>query len=155
MTASICGPGCGFPLFLHVLGAMVLFGGVATTTILSFASFGRDAATAALLRRVCFRTMLLVVWPGMIAMRLAGQWALSKYPGLEDADPTWLGIGFLIGDLGVLVVALATLFAWLAYRATKPERAQPAMARVFAGLITLYLAALAVAWFAMSGKPGS
>ena len=155
MTASLCGPSCGFPLFLHVFGATVLVGGVATVVLLAFASLRRDAAQAALLRRVAFFTMLAVVWPGLIAMRIAGQWVLSKYSGLEDADPGWLGVGFIVGDVGVLVVALTTLFAWLAYRQTKPERPRPAAARVLAGLATIYLVALAVAWFAMSAKPGS
>jgi phosphoglycerol transferase MdoB-like AlkP superfamily enzyme len=155
MTASLCGPNCGFPLFLHVFGAMILVGGVATVVLLAFVSLRRDAGQAALLRRVAFFTMLAVVWPGLIAMRVAAQWVLTKYPGLEDADPGWLGVGFIVGDVGVLVVALTTLFGWLAYRQTRPDRARPATARIFAGLASLYLAALAVAWFAMSAKPGS
>jgi hypothetical protein len=157
MLASICGPTCGFPLFLHVLGAIVLFGGTTTVAILAFASLSRDAPSAALLRRVAFFTMLAVVWPGLIAMRLAGQWVLSGdlYSGLEDSNPTWLGIGLLVSDIGVLVVALTTLFSWLAYRQTRPDRPRPATAQVFAGLATIYLVALAVAWFAMSAKPGS
>ena len=157
MVASICGPTCGFPLFLHVLGAIVLFGGTAAVVTLAFASLSRDAPAAAFLRRVAFFTMLAVVWPGLIAMRIAGQWILSGdlYSGVEDSDPTWLGIGFMVGDIGVLVVALLTLFGWLAYRQTRPDRARPATARIFAGLATIYLAALVVAWWAMSAKPGS
>jgi putative copper export protein len=157
MTASICGPGCGFPLFLHVLGATVLVGAIATVAIVTWVSLRRPAEQAQLLRRMVFWTFLLVVWPGWLAMRLAGQWVLSldTYSGIEDADPGWLGVGFIVGDLGVLVLAISTVLAWFAYRRTRPERPKPVTAPIFAGLTTLYLAALAVAWFAMSAKPGA
>jgi len=37
-TASICGPNCGAPLYLHVVGATLLFGGVLAVTILAVAA---------------------------------------------------------------------------------------------------------------------
>ena len=155
MVGSICGPTCGFPLFVHVLGAIVLFGGTGAVTLLAAASLRRAPEQAVLLRRVAFVSMLLVVWPGWLAMRLGGQWVLSKYPGLEDSDPTWLGIGFVVGDVGLLVLVVSTIVAWFAYRRTTPERPRPVTAPILAGLAGLYLLALAVAIFAMSGKPGS
>jgi hypothetical protein len=88
-------------------------------------------------------------------MRIAGQWVLGKYPGLEDSDPAWLGIGFIVGDLGLLVLVATTILAWFAYRRTRPERPRPVTAPIVAGLAGAYLLALAVAMFAMSGKPGS
>jgi hypothetical protein len=157
MTASICGPGCGFPLFLHILGATVLVGAMATVAIVTWVSLRRPVEQAQLLRRMVFMTMLAVAWPGWLAMRIAGQWVLSLdlYSGIEDADPGWLGVGFIVGDLGVLVLLISTILAWFAYRRTGPERPKPITAPIFAGLTTLYLAALAVAWFAMSAKPGA
>ena len=157
MTASICGPGCGFPLFLHVLGATVLVGAIATVAIVTWVSLRRPVEQAQVLRRMVFWTFVFVVWPGWLAMRLAGQWVLSldMYSGIEDADPGWLGVGFIVGDLGVLVLVISTILAWFAYRRTRPERPKPVVAPIFAGLTTLYLVALAVAWFAMSGKPGA
>ena len=157
MTASICGPGCGFPLFLHVFGAIVLVGAIATVAIVTWFSLRRPLEQARVLRRMAFTTMLAVVWPGWLAMRLAGQWVLSQdlYSGIEKSDPGWLGVGFIVGDLGVLVLLISTILAWFAYRRTRPEQPKPVTAPIFAGLTTLYLAALAVAWFAMSGKPGA
>jgi hypothetical protein len=157
MTASICGPGCGFPLFLHVLGATVLVGAIATVAIVTWVSLRRPVDQAQVLRRMVFWTFVFVVWPGWLAMRIAGQWVLSldMYSGIEDADPGWLGVGFIVGDLGVLVLVISTILAWFAYRRTRPERPKPVVTPIFAGLTTLYLVALAVAWFAMSGKPGA
>jgi putative copper export protein len=155
VVGSICGPTCGFPLFLHVLGAIVLFGGIAAVTLLAAVSLRRDHGQAAMLRRLAFMSTLLVVWPGWLAMRIAGQWVLGKYPGLEDSDPAWLGIGFIVGDLGLLVLIATTILAWFAYRRTRPDRPRPVTAPILAGLVGLYLLALAVAMFAMSAKPGS
>ena len=157
MTGSICGPGCGFPLFLHVFGATVLVGAIATVAFVTWASLRRPPEQAQLLRRMVFWSMVLVAWPGWLAMRIAGQWVLSLdlYSGIEDADPGWLGVGFIVGDLGVLVLAISTILAWFAYRRTAPERPKPVTAPILAGLTTLYLVALAVAWFTMSAKPGA
>jgi hypothetical protein len=154
VVGSICGPTCGFPLFLHVLGAIVLFGGTATVTLLAATSF-RLPEQAALLRRLAFLSMLVVVLPGWFAMRIGGQWVLSKYPGLEDSDPGWLGVGFAVADVGILFLVVTTIVAWFAYRRTKPENTRPVTAPILAGLAGLYLVALGVAVFAMSAKPGA
>ena len=144
MTASLCGPLCGGRLFLHVLGATLLFGGVLTVTTLAWAA-RRNAAHTVLLRRVAFRTLLLVVWPAFILMRVGAQLVLSG-EGLDDSKATWIGVGFGVSDVGILVLLLMTLFGWLANR-------RPWAATAFASLASLYLAALGVAWFFMSAKP--
>jgi len=82
-------------------------------------------------------------------MRVAGQWTASR-EGIEDADVAWLGIGYIVGDAGLIVLLLATGFAfWWARRGGEGWQRGAVL-----GLTGLYLAALAVAWFAMSGKPG-
>ncbi len=144
--ASLCGPTCGAPLFVHVLGATLLFGGVATVTLLAFAA-ARRRGQAALLRRLAFGTMLVVVWPAFIVMRVGAQWVAS-HEGLASSKATWIGVGFGISDGGVFVLALLTLSAWLAIR-------RPRAGGVLAGLASVYLVALGVAWFFMSTKAGS
>ena len=47
-----------------------------------------------------------------------------------------------------MLIAL-TVLGWLALRR------RPGVTRYFAGLATIYLVALAVAWWAMTAKPGS
>jgi NADH:ubiquinone oxidoreductase subunit 6 (subunit J) len=144
MLAVIRPDDWNFPLFLHVLGAIVLTGAVAAT----FIAASRSQASP-LLRRVVFRTMLFVVLPAWVLMRFAGQWIDSK----EDiaGDPGWLGIGFLVGDIGLIVLLVSTIVSWWANR--RPEKRWPA--RTVTALTGLYLVALLVAMFAMSGKPGS
>jgi NADH:ubiquinone oxidoreductase subunit 6 (subunit J) len=144
MVAAIRPDSWNFPLFLHVLGASALVGAVAATTILAV-----SAQRWPWLRRVAFRTLLLVVIPAWLLMRLAGGWIDSK----EDipGDPTWLQIGSIIGDLGLILIVVATLIGWWSTRRT--DRRWPLQA--VAALSGVYLVALLVAMFTMSGKPGS
>jgi NADH:ubiquinone oxidoreductase subunit 6 (subunit J) len=136
--------GWNFPLFLHVLGASVLVGAVAATCLLAVSS-----QRWPWLRRVAFRTLIFAVIPAWLVMRVAGQWIDSK----EDipGDPTWLGIGFIVGDLGLIILVVTTLIGWWSTR--RPDRRWPG--QTVAALSGLYLIALLVAMFAMSGKPGS
>ena len=145
-TASLCGPTCGAPLFVHVFGAIVLVGGVATVVLLAFAAL-RIPGRAVLLRRLAFGTTLVVVWPGYVVMRVGAQWVAS-HEGLANSKATWIGVGFGVSDGGVIVLALLTLAAWLAMR-------RPRAGEFLAGLASLYLVALGVAWFFMSTKAGS
>jgi hypothetical protein len=144
MLALIRPDSWNFPLFLHVLGATILVGAMASAAIAA-----RASASPAIPRALPFRILLLVAVPSWLVMRLAGQWIESK----EDVpgDPTWLGIGFTVGDIGLVVLIVATGFAWWA--AKRPAKQWPRLTTT--GLSLLYLAALAVAWWAMSAKPGA
>jgi hypothetical protein len=136
-----------FPLFVHVLGAIGLFGGVAAVVMLSFAG-QRMPAQAVFARRTAFVTLLAVVWPAYIVMRVGAQLIFDK----EDLDPempTWIKAGIVVGDGGALVLIALTVLGWLALRR------KPSFARYFAGLAGFYLVALFVAWWAMSAKPGA
>ena len=127
-----------FPLFLHVLGAMVLVGAVAATVV--------TAGRGPRLRGVAFRTTVFLVLPSWLLMRVAGQWIESK-ENLDD--PAWVGVGFIVGDAGLIVLLVTTGLAWWAYR--HPERGWPG--RAVTGLASLYLVALLVAMWAMTAKP--
>jgi hypothetical protein len=144
MLAVIRPDSWNFPLFLHVLGAVVLVGAVAATLIAS----GRSGDSL-LLRRVALGTLVLVALPSWLLMRLAGQWIDSR----EDlaGSPTWEGIGFLVADAGLVLLLVTAALAWWSTR--KPDRRWPAQAVTV--LAAVYIVALLVAMFAMSGKPGS
>lgn len=139
MLALVRPDSWNFPLFLHVLGAMVLVGAVAATVIAS----GRGA----LLRGLTFRTMAFLVLPSWLLMHIAGQWVESKQD-LDD-DPAWLGIGFVVGDAGLVVLLVTAVLAWWAHR--RPERSWAG--RAVTALSSLYLLALLVAMWAMTAKP--
>jgi hypothetical protein len=146
MIALVRPDSWNFPLFLHVLGAVLLVGGIASLAVISVSGL-RLPAHAVLLRSLAFRTTLFLVWPAYIVMRIGAQWILSR-EGLDDNSPDWVGVGFAISDGGILVLLLLTLFGWLARR-------RAGAATIFAGLAVLYLVALGVAWWAMTAKPGA
>ena len=133
-----------FPLFLHVLGATVVTGATAAVFITAMASRRRPW-----LRLVVARTLMLAVFPAWLLMRLAGQWIDSK----EDipGDPGWLGVGFLVGDLGLVLLIVAIILGAVSVR--RPQRNWPIGA--VAVITGVYFVALVVAMVAMTGKPGS
>lgn len=135
------------PLFLHVVGAIALFGSTAALAILAWA--GTRRPERALLARAAFRTLVFVVLPAWVLTRAGAAWIESK----EDipGDPGWLGVGFMVTEPGLLLLLVAT---GLAYR-WKRRAGAGWQGRVVAILSTLYLIALAVAWWAMSAKPGA
>jgi hypothetical protein len=144
-VASLCGPTCGTPLFLHVLGAVTLFGSVLAVTILAYAAFRLAPEQAQLVRRIGFWTTLVLMVPAWILMYWAGAWVLD-YEGLDKNEPGWVDRGLDIAHIGAALTLLLLLFGWLSTR-------RPRLGGVLAALATIYLLALGVAWFAMSGKP--
>ncbi len=137
------------PLFLHVLGATVLFGATATLTVLAFAAWRRQGDGAALLARSAFAVVAAVVVPSWILMRAGAQWIVDKeYP---HSTPGWVNVGFAVSEPGLVLIVVLGVLAWLSARRGGTGR----VAAWLALLSPVYLAALAVAWFAMSAKPGS
>lgn len=143
-TASLCGPTCGTQLYLHVVGATVLFGAVVAVAILSIAAL-RVESHAVLLRRLAFWLTLLAVVPAWILMYLGGFWLLG-HEHLDKSTPGWANAGIDIAHIGAVLTLLLLILGWL-------SRRRPNLGGAVAALSLLYIAALAFAWFAMSGKP--
>jgi hypothetical protein len=101
------------------------------------------------LRRVAWISLVAVAIPSFVVMRGAAQWIYSKEGWSGDNDPTWLGIGFAVGDAGLLLLIASALVAYWWKRSSKPLAG-----RILLGLSSVYLVLLAVAWLAMSGKWG-
>jgi hypothetical protein len=136
-----------WPLFLHVLGAMTLVGALLAVVIVSWVAWRRP--DIAVLRRTAWSSLVFVALPAYIVMRLAGQWIYSKEGFSGKDDPTWLGIGFGVADAGLLLLLITIGVAFWWRRGGKPVAG-----RVVAGLSSVYLVLLAIAWLAMSGKWG-
>ena len=135
------------PLFLHVLGAMVLVGSVGTAALLAFVAWRRPGVP--LFGRAAFWSLLAVGVPAYLVMRVAAQWTYSKEGFSGSGDPTWITIGFLAADVGVLALLLTTglAFWW--------KRGGASVAgRIVAVVASAYLALLALAWFGMAAKWG-
>jgi hypothetical protein len=136
-----------WPLFLHVLGAMTLVGAILAVVLLSWVAWARPEL--GVLRRATWTTLLVVALPSYLVMRLAGQWIYSKEGFSGKNDPTWLGVGFGVADMGLLLllVTAGCSFWWL-------RSSKQVAGRIVAGLSSVYLVLLAIAWLAMSGKWG-
>ena len=73
MLAAVRPDSWNFPLFVHVLGAMLLVGGLlAGASVLTFAR--GDVRSL----RLGYWTLLVVALPGYIVMRIGGQWIYSE-----------------------------------------------------------------------------
>jgi hypothetical protein len=134
-----------WPLFLHVLGAMTLFGAVLTAVITSLAAWRRP--DLAFLRKATFWALVSGI-PDYIVLRVfAG--IIQSDEGLKHDLPSWLKLGQSIADGGLLVflAAIGVSYWWL-------RSGKPLAGRIAAGLSSVYLVLLAVAWLAMSGKWG-
>ena len=84
-----------WPLFLHVLGAMTLFGAVLAAVILSGAAW--RTPDRAFLRKATFWALVSGI-PACIVLRVGAQWIYSKEGFSGQNDPTWIGIGFGVSD---------------------------------------------------------
>lgn len=151
MLALIRPDSWDFPLFLHVLGAMVLVGCLVAAGLALVVGWRRDTVP---LTRVAFRTLLLGALPSYILMRIGAQWVYSREGFSGKIDQTWLGIGFVTADAGALLLLVSILLTGLAVR--RLRRAEPGTSTLgrAGGAITLILVvAYVVAIWAMTTKP--
>ena len=141
-----------FPLFLHVLGALTLIGALTLTVALLF-SVWRGGSAAGV--RLALRSLTFGVIPAWLVLRVSAEWIADK-EGYADLDepPDWIGIGYLAGDAGFLLILISTLLAWLATRKVRAEGTPTGTVRAAALLISLLLLLNLVALWAMTTKPG-
>jgi len=138
-----------FPLFLHVLGAMVLVGGLLTGA--SSLAFARGDVKYL---RLGYWSLLAVSLPGWILMRAGGEWIASREGWTKSGvpSPTWLDIGFLLADAGGLILLVSLVLGGFGvYRLRQGKGAGLLKATLV--LAVILLAAYVVAVWAMSGKP--
>jgi hypothetical protein len=149
VLASVRPDNFDFPLFLHVLGAMVLVGGL----LAGASSLGFARGDIRFLR-LGYWSLLAVSLPGWIVMRVGAEWIASREGWTKKGvdDPTWLGLGFLLGDLGGLLLLISLLLGGVGvYRLRKGKGSGLLKATLWLSL--LLLAVYVVAVWAMAGKP--
>jgi hypothetical protein len=150
VLASIRPDGWNLPLLVHVAGAMILVGGV-LTAVCALAVAGGDGR----LLRLGYRALLVVGLPGYVLMRSGAEWIADKegYNEKGAPDPTWLGIGFIVADVGALLLLIALVVGGIgASRVRKGEGGEGLLKATMAISIVL-LVGYAVAVWAMAGKP--
>ncbi len=135
-----------WPLFLHVLGAMTLVGAVLTAFIVAWVAWRRPGVTV--LARTAFSSLVFVGVPAYVVMRVFAQ-VIASDEGLKHNLPSWITIGQGVADGGLLLllVSAGCSYWWL-------RSGKPLAGRIVAGLSSVYLVLLAIAWLAMSGKWG-
>ena len=136
-----------FPLFLHVLGAMILVG--ATLTGASALAFARGDTR---LLRLGYWTLLLVGLPSYVVMWGAAHWIYSK-EGLDESpiDAAWTGIGFIVAEGGAVVFLAALITGGIGVR--RLPSGGHGLLKATLVLSLVLLAAFVVAVWAMSAKP--
>lgn len=145
-----------FPLLLHILGASILVGGLITALSFQLVGWARETpGGAAMLARFGFLSLLVLALPGWILMRVGGQWVWSE-AGWDDVDsePTWLGIGWITGDSGGLVILVSVILSGVGARRLRLSGATTStLVRSAAVLTAITLIAYVVTVWAMSAKP--
>ena len=136
------------PLFIHVLGAMILVGGLLTGA--SVILFARGDVR---FLKLGYWTLLAVALPGYVVMRIGAQWIYSK-EGLDNLpdDPTWIGIGFVVADAGALLVLIALILGGIGVRRLRSGNGA-GLLKASMVIAWVVLAAALVAVWAMTGKP--
>jgi hypothetical protein len=138
-------------LLLHLVGATVTFG-----ALLASATAIALARGETRLLRLGYFSLLLVALPGLILMRVAGEW-LYRQQGWDDLpaqirDQDWLSIGFVVADWGGALLLLALALGGVGvYRLRSGNGAVLLRATMVIALILI--AAYVVAVWAMTGKP--
>jgi hypothetical protein len=138
-----------FPLFVHVLGAMVLVGG-----LLSGASVMAYARGDVRFVRLGYWTLLAVALPGLVLMRVGAEWIYRESPWDDLADePTWIMIGGITADIGGALFVLSLIVGGIGISRLKDGRGEGLLKATMVVALVL-LAAYVVAVWAMAGKPG-
>ena len=100
---------------------------------------------------------LLVGLPGLILLRLAGEWLyrLQNWNDLpeEIGDPTWLGIGFAVADWGGLLFLVSLVVGGIGVRRLRTGKGGHALLNVTMVIALILVVAYVVAVWAMTGKP--
>jgi hypothetical protein len=109
------------------------------------------------LLRLGYFSLLLVGLPGLILLRLAGQWLyqLQKWNDLPSqfARPTWLDIGFIVADWGGILFLLALVLGGVGVRRLRDGKGGTLLLRSTMVISVVLIVGYVVAVWAMTGKP--
>lgn len=140
-----------FPLLVHVAGASILVGGLVAGASSLFFARGDTKFL-----RLGYWTLLAVALPGWILMRIGAQWIYSKqgWDDLPDEteEPAWLGIGYIVADLGGLILLVSLITGGIGVRRLRSGGGSGLLKATLI-LSLIMLAAYVVAVWAMAGKP--
>jgi hypothetical protein len=139
-----------FPLLLHVGGAMILVAGVLTATSALVVARGEAS-----ILRVGYRALLIVALPGFIVMRASAEWIADKEGFNEKGapEPDWLGIGYIVADLGALLLLIALVLGAVGASRVRKGTGGEGLLKATMVISIVLLVAYTVAVWAMGSKP--
>jgi hypothetical protein len=141
-----------FALLLHLVGATVVFGALLTSAASLLLARGDTR-----LLRLGYFSLLLVGLPGLILLRVAGEWLyrLQKWEDLPEQfdQPAWLGIGFAVADWGGLLFLLALVLGGVGVRRLRTGQGGTVLLKGTMVISLILIVAYIVAVWAMTGKP--
>jgi hypothetical protein len=148
VLAAIRPDSWNLPLFLHVLGAMILVGGT-----LAAASAFLVAKGDARVLRLGYWSLLALGLPGYMLMLGSAEWIYAK-EGLDDRpiESTWVLIGFVVAEGGLPPFVASLIAGGIGIRRLRSGRGAGLLKATMIISIAL-LAAYVVAVWAMAGKP--
>ena len=151
VVAAIRPDEINLPLFLHVLGAMLLVGTLLAIALATVIAWRRSDDTVGL-TRFSLLTLLAGVVPSYVLMRIGAQWTEAEQDYPEDFEPAWLGIGYITADVGALLIVVSIVLSTIGL--VKLRRGAGArLGRVVGAISILLLLAFLVAVWAMTAKP--
>ena len=137
-------------LIVHVLGAMVLVGGLVTAAVGGAHRLARRGDRAA---PVLVQDAALGRVPGVDRDARRRPWVESK-EHLDDAaeEPTWLGIGFATAEGGGLLLLIALILGGIGLRRARNGGGN-GLLKASGVIATVLVAVYVIAVWAMGGKP--
>lgn len=153
-VAAIRADEINFPLLIHVFGAMVLVGVLFVASLALVLAWRRSGEGAVTLTRFGFWSILAGALPAYVVMRIGAEWTASEEFGDSDPDLAWLGIGYVIADLGALILLISIVLSVIGLRRARPDAADGStLGRIVGLAAVLLLVAYLVATWAMTSKP--
>jgi hypothetical protein len=129
---------------------MILVGGLLTSA--SVLAFARGELRSL---RLGYWALLAVALPGWILMRIGAEWIFSKegWDDIPEDDlPGWLGIGWLMADVGGLILLASLVLGGIGVYRLRDGKGSGLLKGTLV-LALILLAAYVVAVWAMAGKP--
>jgi hypothetical protein len=152
MLAAIRPDSVNLPLFLHVLGAMLLVGTLLAVTFATVLGW-RSPDNAPGLARFGLKALLLGVVPAYVLMRVGAQWTVSEQNYPDGFEPDWLNIGYITADVGALLILISLILGAIGLRRLRDSDSGVGFARIVGVICIILLAAYLVAIWAMTAKP--
>jgi hypothetical protein len=152
MLSAIRPDNQSFALLLHLVGATVVFGALLASATSLLLARGETR-----LLRLGYFSLLLVALPGLILMRVAGEWLYrlqnwNKLPP-QFAEPSWLKIGFDVADWGGLLLLVALVLGGIGVHRLRNGKEGTVLLRATMVISLVLVVAYVVAVWAMTGKP--